>query len=170
MSNCKKKRILYIHRRKMQQKRTVRKRNIHNIKPEHQTRSTPRRMLPYVLKNNFLEDPALRLAKNVGDINELWKHLIATYGNPKIMLHKKMATLNNFTPLWKISNPEKISDGLIRIINLIKDLMRLSDKHKIKEKLYNGDGLERTYNLVADARLIRWLRNSSEIEVKGKNN
>ena len=43
-----------------------------------------------------------------------------------------MVTLNKFTPFWKTSNPQKISDGLIRIINLIKDLMRLANKHNIK--------------------------------------
>ena len=41
-------------------------------------------------------------------------------------------------------------------MNLIKDLMRLEDKHDTKEKLYNGDDLERTYNLLGNARLIRW--------------
>ena len=28
--------------------------------------------------------------------------------------------------------------------------MRLANKHNIKEKLYNGDGLERIYNLLGD--------------------
>ena len=125
-------------------------------------------MLPDVLKNNFLENPALSLVKSVNEINELWKRLIVTYGYPKIMLHKNMTTLTNFIPLWKTSNPEKTSDGLIRIINLIKDLMRLADKHNIKEKLCNVDGLEKMDNLLGDARLIRLLTKSSEIEVEGE--
>ena len=107
------------------------------------SRSTPRRIIPDVLKNNFLEDPALSLVKSLDNINEIWKRLITTYGDPKMMLHKKMSTLTNFTPLWKTSNPEKTSDALIKIINLIKDLMNVAEKHNIKEKLYNGDGLER---------------------------
>ena len=49
------------------------------------------------------------------------------------MLHKKMATLKNLTSLWKTSNPEMISNGLIRIINLTKDLMRFANKHNIKK-------------------------------------
>ena len=44
--------------------------------------------------------------------------------------------------------------------------MRLANKHNIKEKLYNGDGLERIYNLLGDVRLIWWLIKSSEIEVE----
>ena len=65
------------------------------------SRPTPRRILPDVLKNNFLEDPALSLVKSLDNINEIWKRLITTYGDPKIMLHKKMSILTNFTPLWK---------------------------------------------------------------------
>ena len=93
--------------------------------------------------------------------------LITTYGDPKMMLHKKMLTLTNFTPLWKTSNSEK-TDALIKIINLIKYLMNLAEKHNIKEKLYNGDGLERIYSLLGDSRLIRWLTKSSEEELEGE--
>ena len=35
------------------------------------SRSTPRRILPDVLKNNFLEDPALSLVKSLDNINEI---------------------------------------------------------------------------------------------------
>ena len=35
------------------------------------SRSTPRRILPDVLKNNFLEDPALSLVKCLDNINEI---------------------------------------------------------------------------------------------------
>ena len=107
------------------------------------SRSTPRRILPDVLKNNFLEDPALSLVKSLDNINEIWKRSVTRYGDPKMMLHKKMSTLTNFAPLWKTSNSEKTSDALIKIINLIKDLTNLAEKHNFKEKLYNGDGLER---------------------------
>ena len=46
--------------------------------------------------------------------------------------------------------------------------MRLADKHNIKEKLCNVDGLEKMDNLLGDARLIRLLPKSSEIEVEGE--
>lgn len=85
-------------------------------------------MLSDVLKNNILEDLTLSLVKNVDDINELCKCLITTYGNPKVILQKKMAILANFIPLWKISNSEKTSGGLIKIINLIEELRKLADK------------------------------------------
>ena len=46
--------------------------------------------------------------------------------------------------------------------------MRFADKHNIKEKLCNVDGLEKMDNLLGDARLIRLLPKSSEIEVEGE--
>ena len=87
-----------------------------------------------------------------------------------MMFHKKMSTLTNFTPLWKTSNPEKASDALIKIINLIKDLMNLAEKHNIKEKLYNGDGLERIYSLLGEleseeqwSKLIKFLKKEARV-------
>ena len=50
-------------------------------------------MLSDALKNNFLEDLTLSLVKNKDGINELWKRLITTYGNPKVMLQKKIKWL-----------------------------------------------------------------------------
>ena len=132
------------------------------------SRSTPRRILPDVLKNNFLEDPALSLVKSLDNINEIWKRSVTRYGDPKMMLHKKMSTLTNFAPLWKTSNSEKTLDALIKIINLIKDLTNLAEKHNFKEKLYNGDGLERIQSLLEGSRLIRWLKKSSEDELEGE--
>ena len=47
--------------------------------------------------------------------------------------------------------------------------MRLSDKQNIKEKLYKKDASERIYienNFLRDARLIKWLTKSREIEVE----
>ena len=44
--------------------------------------------------------------------------------------------------------------------------MRLEDKHDTKEKLYNGDDLERIYNLLGNARLIRWWTKLSKIELE----
>ena len=44
--------------------------------------------------------------------------------------------------------------------------MRLTDKHNIKEKLYSEDFLEKICILLRDARLNRWSRKLSKIEVE----
>ena len=53
-------------------------------------RSTPRRMLPELLKNNFLGDSALSMVKSIDDIDEVWRRLKEAFGDPKIMLEKKL--------------------------------------------------------------------------------
>ena len=50
----------------------------------------------------------------------------------------------------------------MHLINLINDLIRISTKHSIEQRLYNGDGLEIIYNLMGDARMTRWLTSISE--------
>ena len=38
-------------------------------------RATPKTMLPEFLRNNYLEDPALSLVKNIQNIDEIWRRL-----------------------------------------------------------------------------------------------
>ena len=106
-------------------------------------KSTAKSMLSDLLKNNFLEDPALSLVKSVNDIAEIWIRLKQAYGDSKIMLSKKIAEINNIDVLWKIKTPSKIVEGLSKVINLMKDLMELSKFHNIEDKLYNGDAIEK---------------------------
>ena len=54
------------------------------------TKATPKKMLPDLLKYNYLEDPALALVKSVEDIEEIWIRLKGAYGDPKTMLDKKL--------------------------------------------------------------------------------
>ena len=125
-------------------------------------KSTPKSMLPDLLKNNFLEDPALSLVKSVNDIAQIWIRLKQAYGDSKIMLSKKLAEINNIDVLWKVKTPAKIAEGLSKVINLMKDLMELSKFHNIENKLYNGDAIERIYKLLGDSRITRWLSSSCD--------
>ena len=38
--------------------------------------------------------------------------------------------------------------GLTKIINLMKDLKRISEDHSIQSKLYHGDGLQRIMRIL----------------------
>ena len=51
---------------------------------------TPKRYHARKLKNNHLEGAALALVKNVDDIDDIWYRLKAAYGDPKLMLKKKL--------------------------------------------------------------------------------
>ena len=106
---------------------------------------TPRTMLPGLLINNYLEDTALSLVKSVKDISEIWDRLKLAYGDPKSMLKKKLCEINKFTALWKIKEPEKLMEGLSRIINLMKDLTTLAVKHNIENHLYYSGSIHKIY-------------------------
>ena len=71
-------------------------------------KQTTRTMLPDLLINKYLKDPALSLVKNVKDISEIWDRLRLAYGAPESMLKKKHCEISKFTALWKIKEPEKL--------------------------------------------------------------
>ena len=127
-------------------------------------KSTPTKMLPDLLKNNYLADPALSLVKSLEDINEIWKRLHKAYGDSKVLLRKKLTDVKKVGQLWKFKDPERLKDGIMALINAITDLIQLSKKHHIEQKLYNGDALDMIYGIMGDARVTRWLSVISEEE------
>ncbi|XP_057310601.1 uncharacterized protein LOC130648563 [Hydractinia symbiolongicarpus] len=129
-------------------------------------RSTPNAVLPDLLKNNFLEHPALTLVRNVTNINEIWRRLKDAYGDQKTLLSKKLAELNK-TEL-KHKDPEKVVEGLSHIVNIMKDLIHLAKCHRIENELFYGDGLERIYKLIGDNRVTRWLAASCDDDSVGE--
>ena len=51
-------------------------------------KSTPKNLLPDLIKNNHLSGPALTLVKGIDTIYKIWKRLKASYGDSKILLSK----------------------------------------------------------------------------------
>ena len=47
-------------------------------------------MMADVLKNNLLEGLALSLVRSVTDIDEIWKRLRRSFGDPKSLVKKKL--------------------------------------------------------------------------------
>ena len=126
-----------------------------NFEKIHKT--TPKSFLPDLLKNNFLEDSALLLVKDVAEVNDIWKRLKEAYGDCRILLQKKLEKLDSLQGLWTHKAPEKVIEGLSRIINLMRDLMHLAKDHSIENKLYLGDSLERITAVLGENQLHRWL-------------
>jgi len=52
-------------------------------------RTTPKYLLRDLLRNNFLDEPALSLVKGIVDIDSIWERLKLAYGDPRTMLNKK---------------------------------------------------------------------------------
>lgn len=126
-------------------------------------RTTTKRLLPDLLINNHLSEPALSLVKHLGDISEIWARLKAVYGDTKILLSRKIASLNDIQSLSKSKDPGRLIAGISQIINLMRDLMNLASKHGIEKYLYYGDSLDTVYKLMGDARVTKWLEQSVEI-------
>lgn len=53
-------------------------------------RTTPKHLFPDLLKNNYLEQSALSLVKDSNDIDEICMRLRRSFGDPQIMLNKKL--------------------------------------------------------------------------------
>ena len=120
--------------------------------------------MPDLLKNNLLEESALMLVKSMTDIEDIWKRLKGVYGDPKLLLKKKLSQIGNISQLWKIRDQEKLVDALSKIMNMMRELHQLVEQHNIKSKLYSGDGLERIYQMMGDSRVTRWLSTIYEVE------
>ena len=119
--------------------------------------STPKRLLPDLLKNNFLADPALTLVESLNDIDLIWQRLSDVYGNPKIMLSKRLQQLTKIDGIGKSNNPEKMINNLSRLVNMLNDVKKLAREHHIEEHLYYGDGLTKVYHLIGDSRTTKFL-------------
>ena len=130
--------------------------------------ATPKTMLPELLRNNYLEDPALSLVKNIQNIDEIWKRLKKAYRDTKIMRSKKLTELENLEPICKIKLPAKISESLTKIISAIKDLMQLSHRPDIESKLYTSDALDKTYKLMGDRWTTKWLSSIYDGDIEGE--
>ena len=120
--------------------------------------------MPDLLKNNLLEESALMLVKSMTDIEDIWKRLKGAYGDPKLVLKKKLSQTGNISQLWKIRDQEKLVDALSKIMNMMRELYQLVEQHNIKSKLYSGHRLERIYQMMGDSRVTRWLSTNYEVE------
>ena len=114
-------------------------------------------MMSDVLKNNHLEGSALSLVRSVDNVDEIWQRLKSAYGDPKLLLKKKLSEINKISQLSKLKDTERVVAALSQIINTMKDLQHLASEHHIESKLYSGDGLERIYQLLGDNQVTRWL-------------
>ena len=129
-------------------------------------KSTPKKMLPDLLKNNFLDSAALTLVKHVDDIDMIWERLKAAYGDCKTLLDKKLSEIKKMEGLWKIKDPAKSAEALSKIVNCMRDLIALSKQHNIENELYYGSALHRIYKVLDDKTMTRWLSLQSESDWK----
>ncbi|XP_066926194.1 uncharacterized protein [Clytia hemisphaerica] len=131
-------------------------------------RTTTKRLLPDLLINNHLSEPALSLVKHLDNIDEIWVRLKEVYGDTKFLLTKKISSLSDIQSFKGSRDPGKVLAGLSQLINLMRDLMILASRHRIEKYLYYGDALDTVYKLMGDYRVTKWLEQSIGINQSGK--
>ena len=125
-------------------------------------KDTPTKMHPDLLKNNYLDNPALSLVKRLDNIDEIWARLRKAYGDPRIMLKNMLADVKSIGALWRLRDSERLKESLVTLINSMHDLLKLSRKFNIEQKLYHGEALDIIQGMMGDVRLTRWLNSISD--------
>ena len=82
-----------------------------------------------------MKGSALSLVLQVQEIDDIWARLKAAYGNPKLLLKKKITEISRISQLWKLKDPDKLVEALSWIINTMKDLQWLASEHGIESTL-----------------------------------
>lgn len=102
-----------------------------------------------------MDGPTLTLVKGLDEINEIWRRLKALYGDTKLLLSKKLSQLSSTNEMWRTRDPEKQIETISKILNLIRDVMKLATQHDIQQCLYYSDAIEKVYALLDDVRLTQ---------------
>ena len=80
--------------------------------------------------------------EEVEEIDQIWTQLIAAYDDTRHLVNTKLHSINKLEAIWKLKQPEKVADALAKVVNLMKDLIKLPKQYNIEEKLYHGEGLQ----------------------------
>ena len=106
------------------------------------------RLLPRLLKNNYLGGSALTLVKNIDTTSEIWNMLKQAFGNPEELLRNKIREVEDLGPVWKMREPEKLVEALSKLVNAMIELRKMAEKHGIENDLYHGRGIGIIINII----------------------
>ena len=117
--------------------------------------STPKELLPDLLRNNYLTDPARTMVKSLITIDEVWRRLRESFGDPRMMMSRRLQQLKNLDLNKK--DPEKLISGISSLISIMKEVSSLAEKHHVEEHLYYGDSMARINQLIGDRRSTKFI-------------
>ena len=130
--------------------------------------STPKELLPDLLRNNYLSDPAQTMVKSLNTIEEVWKRLKEAFGDPRVMMTKRLHQLKSLDLNRK--DPIKLASGLSSLITIMKEVSTLADKHHVEEYLYYGDSMARINQIIGDRRSTKFITETVEEDLTPKQN
>ena len=101
------------------------------------------------LKRNYLGGMAYTLVEHETDYSLIWLRLKESFGNTRLLLQNKLRDLDNNGGLVKMKG-EKITSSLAHLVNTMKELSILANKHGIEGQLYEGGSVEKVLSLIGD--------------------
>ena len=96
------------------------------------------------------------MAKELTYIDEIWKRLIKSYGEARVLLQNKLGALSKLSDLDKVRGDEKLVNGLSELLNAMAEVSRLAGKYGLENELYYGGGLGKVTDLMGFARNRRF--------------
>ena len=124
-----------------------------------------RKLLPDTLKLNYLSDPALTLVRKVTDIEEIWKRLIMSYGNSRVLLQNKLSAFEKLGSLNKVRGDEKLIHAIYELMNAMAELSELAAKYHLENNLYHRGGLEKVMYLMGGSRRRRFCLKNRDLDL-----
>ena len=108
---------------------------------------------------SYLVKEALESAKELDDVEPIWKRLKDHFGDPSIMLKRKMAKIYTAANIGARKSANEVKDHLISLNNSITDVMKLVEEHNIGVELY---GKYKVDDIVS--KMPNWFAKSWDIE------
>ena len=111
-----------------------------------------------ILKS-YLKKEALESVKELTETEEIWKRLKCNFGDPNVMLRRKMTRIYELANIGTRKSASEVKDSLVSLTNSLTDVIKLVADHKIQVKLYSKHEVDDVV-----ARLPAWCSNAWDIE------
>ena len=131
--------------------------DFYTFKTDFEKLVTPRvqaKLLPDILKNNYLDGQALKLVKEIEDLDKIWERLKLSFGNVVTLMSKKLGEFECETPLYKVKGDENIVESIVKMKNCMLVLSSLAEKHEIEQNLFHTSNIVKVFNLLGKKRQI----------------
>ena len=102
---------------------------------EKKFRECKRQDAPEILKS-YLAKEAYESVKEMEILEDIWDRLKRDFGDPHIMLRRKMEKIYKTANIGVRKSSSEVKDAFLSIVNCLTDVMRLVKQHKIESKLY----------------------------------
>ena len=85
--------------------------------------------------------------EDVEEIDQIWTQLIAAYDDTRHLVNTKLHSINKLEAIWKLKQPEKVADALAKVVNLMKDLIKLPNNTILKKSCIMEKDFNRCENV-----------------------